>query len=97
VRSVYSGCALINNRLAVMPYLRGKILRLTQKVLWSEQSSGMHCIVHTSEEFSLSFVALVLADSCTHLSVRHGDVIGFIAIVYCFDPVLILFLTFMFF
>lgn len=31
LRGIYSGCALINKRLAVRPHLRGKILRLTQK------------------------------------------------------------------
>ena len=31
MRGIYSGCALINKRLAVRPHLRGKILRLTQK------------------------------------------------------------------
>ena len=31
MHSIYSGCALIKKRLAVRLYLRGKILRLTQK------------------------------------------------------------------
>ena len=37
MHSIYSGCALIKKRLAVRLYLRGKILRLTQKVLWLVQ------------------------------------------------------------
>lgn len=36
MRGIYSGCALINKRLAVRPHLRGKILRLTQKALSHE-------------------------------------------------------------
>ena len=51
MRGIYSGCALIKKRLAVRPHLRGKLLRLTQKVLWSEQSSDMRCIVHAPEVF----------------------------------------------
>lgn len=36
MRGIYSGCALISKRPAVRPYLRGKILRLTQKALSHE-------------------------------------------------------------
>lgn len=31
MHGIYSGCALIKKRLAVRLYLRGKILRLTQR------------------------------------------------------------------
>ena len=51
MRIIYSGCALIKKRLVVRLYLRGKILRLTQKVLWSKQCSDIRCTVRASEVF----------------------------------------------
>lgn len=38
MHSIYSDCALIKKRLVIRPYLREKILRLTQKALSHESS-----------------------------------------------------------
>lgn len=51
MRIIYSGCAIDKKRLVVRLYLRGKILRLTQKVLWSEQSPDIRCTVCALEVF----------------------------------------------
>lgn len=55
MRGIYSGCALIKKRLAVRLYLREKILRPTQKMLWPEQISDIRCTVRASEVFFLVY------------------------------------------
>lgn len=51
MHGIYSDCALIKKRLVIRPYLREKILRLTQKMLWPKQCSDIRCTVRASEVF----------------------------------------------